>query len=32
MTNALGDIRLNGKSYRIDIKSYRDRDVVDFRS
>lgn len=27
---ALGDIRLNGKPYRVDIASYRDRDVVDF--
>lgn len=30
MTHALGDIWLNGKAYRVDVKSYRDRDAVDF--
>jgi len=27
---ALGDIKLNGKPYRIDLETYRDRDVIDF--
>ncbi len=30
MASSLGDIVLNGKPYRIDLQSYRCRDVVDF--
>ena len=28
--NELGDVKINGKWYRINIESYRDRDVIDF--
>ena len=28
--NRLGDVKINGKPYRIDVRSYRDRDIVDF--
>jgi hypothetical protein len=30
MTDGVGDISLNGKKYRIDLPSYRGRDVTDF--
>lgn len=31
MTNNIGDIRLNGKWYRIETPSYQARDVTDFQ-
>jgi len=30
MTLELGDVKINGKPYRIDVQSYRGKDVVDF--